>query len=202
MREMRQTSILAAVALACASMALAEVDIATKGTVEGTIKGISGLENTLIYVEDAPGEATPGVRYAIDQKDKVYVPFVLPVPAGEEVVFVNSDPILHNVHSYAGKDTLFNWGMPIQGMELKKRFKEPGDVLVLCDVHPEMEAWIKVVPSPYYTAANKDGTFTLEGVPAGQHTVTAWHPRAKKPQSLTVSIPANGVAQAEFKLKK
>ncbi len=200
MREMRQTSILAAVVLACASWALAGVDMV--GKVEGTIKGISRLDNAVIYVEEAPGEAPAGVRYAIDQKDKVFLPFVLPVPAGEEVVFVNSDPILHNVHSYDGKDTIFNWGMPLQGFEMKKRFENPGDVLVLCDVHPEMEAWIKVVPTQYYTVANKDGTFVLEGVPAGQYTVTAWHPRAKKPQSLTVSIPANGVAQAEFKLKK
>lgn len=202
MRKMRQTSILAAVALACASMALAEVDIVAKGKIEGTVKGISGLENALIYVEDAPGEAVPGVRYAIDQVDKVFLPFVLPVPAGEEVVFVNSDPILHNVHAYDGKKTIFNWGMPLQGFEMKKRFEDPGDVLLLCDVHPEMEAWIKVVPTPYYTTANENGTFTLEGVPAGQYTVTAWHPRAKKPQSLTVNIPADGVAQAEFKLKK
>ncbi len=200
MKEMRQTAVLAAVALACASVALASVDVV--GKVEGTVKGISGLENTVIYVEDAPGEAAPGVRYAIDQKDKVFLPFVLPVPAGEEVVFVNSDPILHNVHSYTGKDTIFNWGMPLQGFEMKKRFEDPGDVLVLCDVHPEMEAWVKVVPTGYYTMAGADGTFVLEGVPAGEYTVTAWHPRAKKPQSLTVSIPANGVAQAEFKLKK
>jgi len=187
--------------LLSASMALAAaVDVV--GRVEGTIKGISKRTATVIYVEDAPGTITPGTRYVLDQKDKTFSPFVLPVPVGAEVVFVNSDPIMHNVHSYNGKDTIFNWGMAIQGMELKKTFEEPGDVLLLCDVHPEMEAWVKVVPTPYYTMADENGNFVLEGVPAGEYTVTAWHPRAKKPQSVTVSIPANGVAKVDFKLKK
>ncbi|TDI43404.1 MAG: hypothetical protein E2P02_11275 [Acidobacteria bacterium] len=201
MKKQTVTALLTMFPLLSASMALAAaVDVV--GRVEGTIKGISKRTATVIYVEDAPGTITPGTRYVLDQKDKTFSPFVLPVPVGAEVVFVNSDPIMHNVHSYNGKDTIFNWGMAIQGMELKKTFEEPGDVLLLCDVHPEMEAWVKVVPTPYYTMADENGNFVLEGVPAGEYTVTAWHPRAKKPQSVTVSIPANGVAKVDFKLKK
>ncbi len=200
MKKQTATALATMFLLLSASMALAAADVV--GKVEGTIRGISKRSATVIYVEDAPGSVPPGARYVLDQKDKTFSPFVLPVPAGAEVVFVNSDPIMHNVHSFNGKDTVFNWGMPIQGMQLKRKFEESGDVLLLCDVHPEMEAWVKVVPTPYYTLADENGHFVLEGVPAGEYTVTAWHPRAQKPQSLAVSIPANGVAKVEFKLKK
>ena len=197
----KQTAALATISfLAIASVALAGLD--ATGKIEGTVKGISKRAATVIYVEDAPGTPPGNAEYVLDQKDKTFHPFVLPVPAGAEVTFLNNDPIMHNVHAYNGKDTVFNWGMAIQGMKLKKKFEEPGDILLLCDVHPEMEAWIKVVPTPYYTMADENGHFVLEGVPAGTYTVTAWHPRAKKPQSLTVTIPENGTAQAEFKLKK
>ena len=114
MKKQTATALATMFLLLSASMALAAADVV--GKVEGTIRGISKRSATVIYVEDAPGSVPPGARYVLDQKDKTFSPFVLPVPAGAEVAFVNSDPIMHNVHSYNGKDTIFNWGMAIQGI--------------------------------------------------------------------------------------
>lgn len=58
-------------ALACASLAWAGPPM---GKVEGTAKGISGREYTVVYVEDALGAPEPGARFVLDQKDKVFLP--------------------------------------------------------------------------------------------------------------------------------
>ena len=60
MREMQQTAILAAMALACASGALAGVDVV--GKVEGTVKGYIPLRNRRAGMVTHIGEAMTEYR--------------------------------------------------------------------------------------------------------------------------------------------
>ena len=45
-------------------------------------------------------------------------------------------------------------------------------------MHPEMEAYVLVVPTRYYEVVGPDGTFALEHVPAGDYVLHAWHERS------------------------
>ena len=47
-------------------------------------------------------------------------------------------------------------------------FQTPGVVRVYCNIHPQMSAVVLVRDNPYFTTAAADGSFTLEGVPAGR----------------------------------
>ena len=46
---------------------------------------------------------------------------------------------------------------------------------VTCDVHRWMTAFVGVVSHPYFATSGVGGTFTIANVPAGTHTIQAWH---------------------------
>ena len=70
----------------------------------------------------------------------------------------------------------FNIAQPMQGMVSDVRLEEEDGMLhVKCDVHRWMNAWIGVVDHPYFAVSDRAGAFVIRGVPAGEHTVVAWH---------------------------
>lgn len=47
---------------------------------------------------------------------------------------------------------------------------------VVCDVHKWTHGWVLVLDHPYYAQTGANGSFTLEGIPAGNYHIRAWHP--------------------------
>jgi len=72
-------------------------------------------------------------------------------------------------------------------------------VPILCNVHPEMSAYLVVVPTPYFATSDQAGNYKIENVPDGSYTVIAWHEGAKN-QSKPVSVSAD--TKADFTLSK
>ncbi len=70
-------------------------------------------------------------------------------------------------------------------------------ILVRCDVHPWMQAFIGVVPHPFFGVSGEDGTFELQGLPAGDYVIEAWH-ETLGAQTLNVSVSAGQAAPADF----
>jgi hypothetical protein len=50
---------------------------------------------------------------------------------------------------------------------------------MLCNVHPEMEAYVLVLTNPYYAVTDEEGSFRIEGVPAGTYDIRVWNKRLK-----------------------
>lgn len=120
----------------------------------------------------------PFAPVRIEQIGCEYSPRVFGLVAGQRLEIANGDRTLHNVHTYAGDDTVFNLAQP-QGAPPIAEVPEaaPGQVLRLrCDVHPWMEAFGVVSDHPYFTVTGTGGAFRLEGVPPGTYTLEAWHP--------------------------
>ncbi|KMP10411.1 hypothetical protein UZ36_07725 [Candidatus Nitromaritima sp. SCGC AAA799-C22] len=122
----------------------------------------------------------------------------------------NHDPdILHNPHGYsvvgANRKTLFNKPLPSKGdvadvTKSFKRFKKKKDkhFFLQCDQHNYMEADGRIVWNPYYSISGDDGSFKIDGIPAGKYKVTAWHPYVGEvTQEVTVG---DGAASANFEL--
>src|SRR5215469_4376084 len=59
-----------------------------------------GIANAVVILKDAKGTSKPG-EVTFDQKGCDYVPHVLAFPAGSTVDIVNTDGILHNIHTYS-----------------------------------------------------------------------------------------------------
>ncbi len=77
---------------------------------------------------------------------------------------MNGDPTLHNVHGYLGQATAFNLAMPAKDSRLGRQLKKPGLVVVKCDVHAWMSAYVWVVDAPA-AVTGADGSFVIAGIP-------------------------------------
>jgi plastocyanin len=146
---------------------------------EALLVGEAGaLRNAFVWVRsgleryDYPVPAEPVV---LDQRGCVYVPHVLALRAGQPLRVLNSDRTLHNVRAETEVNRSFGIGMP-GGQERTRTFTEPEVMVrVQCDVHPWMSAWIGVTDHPFGAVTGDDGAFSLEGLPAGDYILEAWH---------------------------
>ena len=172
-----------------------DVDVAAPGA--GTLSGNAGCkgscERVVVYLEGGPSRRGDGDLAEFDQKDKVFVPHVLPVLKGTTVRILNSDPFLHNVHAYQGKKTFFNVALPFQGMTIDQVFAEPGVYAVLCDAHPEMSAFIVVLENTFFATPNEDGRYEIDDVPPGSYALVRYDAEKNKTTKKAVTIGSGGV---------
>jgi plastocyanin len=152
------------------------------------------LRNVVVIVKGAPAPA-PG-KGVLDQRSCRYVPRVQALPVGSTLEVVNGDPTLHNVHGYLGQATAFNLAMPSKDSRLARQLKKPGLVVVRCDVHAWMSAYVWVVESPA-GVTGADGGYAIEGIPPGTYEVTAWHEKLGERKG-TATVPATGAATLDF----
>ena len=136
----------------------------------------------------------------IDQKGCLYNPIVVGARVGQKVIFVNSDPVFHNVRSLAEKNPLFNDGMQNKGEKLIKVFSVP-ELMVHahCDVHPWMNTFIGVVDNPYYATTGTDGTFEIKNIPPGTYQVTVWQ-ELLGTQTKQIIVKSQETTRADFEM--
>src|SRR5688572_8648008 len=84
---------------------------------ESVVVGDGGaLANVVVSVktDDAAslGGEAPKKAAVLDQKGCVYVPHVMAVMTGQEVLVKNSDAFMHNVQSFAEVNPAFNFAQP------------------------------------------------------------------------------------------
>jgi plastocyanin len=136
------------------------------GTIKGKVKvrGLRSPKDVVVYIDRVEGAFKPPKEHAkMDQMKMVFTPHVLPVVAGTTIDFHNSDTVLHNVFTPDKCADKFNLGTWAEGEVRSYTYKEVGCVsVVLCNVHPEMEAWVVVFQNPYFYKTDKDGAFTIE----------------------------------------
>lgn len=134
-----------------------------------------GLKNAVVFLKSAPrnGGVPLPTTVSIDQKQCVFVPRVVIVPVGGTVQFLNSDRLLHNLHSHGTANPGFNRTQPT-GRTIPVRFDAPEIVRVVCDLHAWMQAWVVVAEHPFYAVTDEHGRFTLKNVPRGTYTLAVW----------------------------
>jgi hypothetical protein len=135
-----------------------------------------GVRNAVVIMSPLDRAVTvqPG-RIVLDNKDCAFTPHVQVATVGSELILKNSDPILHTVHARLGTNTLFNVGLP-RWRQVVKVLDRLGVVKINCDVlHTWMSAAIVVVSTPYFAVTGDDGSFSIQGVPAGNYDIEIWH---------------------------
>jgi plastocyanin len=147
-----------------------------------------------------PLRARAGASAQIEQRDKQFVPAVTVVQTGTSVQFPNRDTVRHHVYSFS----------PAKNFEIKLYvgtpatpvvFDKPGVVVLGCNIHDHMVAWVNVVDTPWF-AKSIQGKAEIAGVPTGDYELQVWHPRAptqRGPLTQRVSV-APGLAPLSVQL--
>ena len=143
-----------------------------------------------------PAPATPVV---IDQKGCQYVPHVMAIMVGQPYRILNSDGILHNIHTLPKINASFNKGMPATVKEATTTFPKSESMFnIKCDVHPWMSAYLGVFTHPFFSVTSTDGKFTISGLDAGTYELTAWHERLGT-QTASITVGASDAKTQSFK---
>lgn len=114
-------------------------------------------------------------KEVMDQRDMKFVPRVLPVVVGTTVDFPNNDKSFHNVFSTSDAKK-FDLGLYPPGKSRSVTFDKVGVVKIMCNVHPDMEAFIVVKGHPYFSAADRRGSYQISSLPLGKYRLQVWHP--------------------------
>lgn len=160
---------------------LAIVSSSIAADIRGTVvvANAANPASVVVFLDNVPGSYSPPVEpIVLDQYSLRFVPHVLAVLVGTTVVFPNSDETRHNVFS-SSPAKRFNLGMYPPGASRKVRFDQPGEVDLLCNVHPEMSAYVIVLQNPFFAVTNKDGRFVLPKVPPGSQVIKTWREGSK-----------------------
>lgn len=159
------------------------------------------VRNAVVYVKlGLPAQRAPAPTEPVilDQRGCMYDPHVLALRAGQTLVVRNSDATLHNVHVSPQSNRGFNIGQPIRGLEAKRVFdKAEVGIKVVCDIHGWMGGAIAVFDHPWFAVTGEDGSYSLEGLPAGDYVVEVWH-ETLGTQTQRVSVAEGGQATASF----
>jgi plastocyanin len=111
---------------------------------------------------------------AIEQKNRQFLPLVSVVQTGASVSFPNRDKVKHHVYSFSPAKTfelkLYS-GVPSTPVV----FDKAGTVVLGCNIHDQMLAFIRVVDTPYFALSDSTGKASIANVPNGPYTLKAWH---------------------------
>ncbi len=169
---------------------------------ENLIVGEKGeVANVFVYVKRGlPKKSYPAPKEpaVLDQQKCMFRPRVQGVQVGQEFLMRNSDPLIHNVRSFAQRNRAFNIAQPAKSPDRKKVFKQQERAIkIKCDFHPWMKAYIFVMDHPYFAVTNEKGQFKIEGLPAGEYTLAAWHEEFGEKKA-KIAVGATGSTEVDF----
>jgi plastocyanin len=158
-----------------------------------TISSSGGIspEDTIVVFDPLDAAVTPvHVEATIDQVDKQFAPKVSVLRTGTAVTFTNSDRIRHQVYSFSPSKT-FTLKLYAGSPETPVLFDKPGLVVLGCNIHDSMLAFVGIVDSPYFAKTPKSGSVRMN-LPAGRYRLRVWHPSLRAPlPPQELSIPAS-----------
>ena len=170
---------------------------------------VLGDENTLgnIFVQVIAGlpekeYSTPETPVVLDQNGCTYSPHVLALMVGQPLKFLNSDGVLHNLHTLPEENDEFNVTMPKFLKETIRTFEyAEGMFPIKCDVHPWMGGFVAVLDHPFFAVTQKDGVYKIEGLDPGDYEIEFWHEKLGI-RNASVSVKGDETQTLDFVFKR
>ncbi len=160
----------------------------------GTLKNVA----VRIVKGAAPAATPPADALLVDQTNCMYRPRVWVGVVNQKLLVRNSDPILHNVHSYSGTTTVFNQAQMKGSKDIEKTVAA-GVTKLKCDVHPWMTGYVIGSDNSFICVTGDLGDCSLANVPAGAYTIETWHEKyGAKTIDVTMGAGENKAVDVSF----
>lgn len=180
----------------------------------------NGLQNVVVYLKPPAGQV-----FKVDMAKKTWEDLVIDQPfcafkphvsiafpmyegkaTGQKITVKNSAPILHNTR-FAGnslKNPGKNYTIPPGKEEVLSLKPDNQPIVLSCDAHKWMEAFIWAFEHPYAAVTDKNGNFEIKNAPLGADVVImAWHESdGKSNAGKEVGKGTTDGKTIEFKVKK
>jgi plastocyanin len=157
----------------------------------------------VVYVSaGAPDESsTPSQPVQLVQKGCRFTPHVVAMQTGQPVQMVNDDSTAHNIHPLATNNREWNKAEPPGTSPLSESFARPEFISVKCNIHPWMHAYFAVLKTSHYAVTGDNGAFSLNNLPPGKYTITAWH-ETLGTQTQEITVTGNETVPVNFVFKR
>lgn len=163
-----------------------------------------GLQYAVVFL-DVPGTTPDHAGPAtLNQRDFIFEPQVLAVRAGQPVRFTSEDPAAHNVRSSdTGGPNAFSLNTAAGSPPpMPHRFAAtPPDrpIVLSCDIHPWMIAWVYAFERHPFTVTDAQGRFRFERIPTGTNRVHIRQPAGRLSRDVTVEVRPGTASQVEVR---
>jgi hypothetical protein len=158
-----------------------------------------GIANAVVSIlnidRGEPLKPLAAVRF--DQKNCEYIPHVAVFPAGSTVEVINSDGILHNIHTESTANPVIDMAQPGFKKIIRMRIEKPEAIRVTCDAHNWMDGWWYVTANPYYGLSDSKGHYEIHNIPPGTYSVQVWQEKLGV-QKRQISVKPDATATADF----
>jgi len=161
------------------------------------------LANVFVYIEaggplDKYGFEIPSSEAVMYHVGCQLVPHVLGIQTGQTLMVLNSDLTTHNTHPSPRMNPEWNNSQSPASPPILKRFERPEVMIPIKDnQHPWEKAYLGVLDHPFFAVTDRDGAFTIRGVPTGDYTLVAWHEKYGE-QNLNVSLEPGEIRTVGF----
>ena len=161
------------------------------------------VADAVVYALPEGRELPPVKKTAVmDQKNRTFIPHVLPIQTGTAVKFPNSDDIRHQVYSFSSAKMFqlpLYKGTPANPVV----FDRAGVVTLGCNIHDRMTAYIVIVDTPHFAATGKKGRAEIGSVGAGKYAVHVWYPEmANEPAPVPLTLAASDNKELTIVVRK
>lgn len=154
----------------CGETLIDSVLIVQNRGIQGAIVSLN-WENEVTTTDD-----TPPSPIHLQSRGCRFHPRIQATQLGNYLILNSGDEVTHNPHGWWNNTkTLFNITLLNQNQKFKRKLRWEGTYRVECDTHTWMKSYILVFKHPFHAVTGEDGTFHLQNVPSGNHTLRVWH---------------------------
>jgi len=159
------------------------------------------LADAVIYLTPlVPPSHSGSPQAKIDQLHKTFLPRVSVVQVGTAISFPNSDNIRHSIYSFSPAK-IFTLKLYSGTPSSPVLFDKTGVVVLGCNIHDQMVAWVLVIDTPYALHTDANGSATITNVPGGDYVLRAWHePMAEEAAGEALHLDTSAAATHTIKL--
>jgi plastocyanin len=163
-----------------------------------------GLQYAVVFLQDSRSAAAATTPITLNQRDFIFEPQVLAVHTGQPVRFTSDDPANHNVRSDdANAANAFSVntaaGAPAPPPRRFAPTSPDAPVVLSCDIHPWMIAWVYAFDRDGFAVTDARGHFRLENVPPGRHRLSVRQPAGRLARDVVVEVRENSTARVDVR---